>query len=178
MTELGSLTPLEEWRHLKDEFFKHDRNSPVDDRAGFVGLSYYPEDPAARVMARVERPAERRPVQLATSAGDERLYLEYGVARFEYLGESHALTVFVPADQPDGPRLFLPFADATSGSETYGAGRYLEPRMIPGSPGELVLDFNYAYHPYCVYAGGYSCPFPPASNRLGVEVRAGERLPA
>ena len=68
----------------------------------------------------------------------------------------------------------MPFRDATSGHETYGGGRYLD---LPVAPmGHYVLDFNRAYHPYCVYSEAYSCPLPPAENTMALAVRAGERL--
>ena len=70
--------------------------------------------------------------------------------------------------------LFVPFLDATSGRETYGAGRYLD--LEPEDDGTYALDFNLAYHPYCVYAESYSCPLTPAENRLPIRIEAGERL--
>ncbi len=78
-------------------------------------------------------------------------------------------------DQDEGPtRLFVPFRDLTSGNETYGGGRYLD--LDRTSTGLYDLDFNRAYHPYCVYNPEYDCPVPPADNRLAFAVRAGERL--
>jgi uncharacterized protein (DUF1684 family) len=71
--------------------------------------------------------------------------------------------------------MFLPFLDATSGSETYGAGRYLD--LEPDEDGTYAIDFNLAYHPSCVYAPQYSSPLTPAENRLPIRIEAGERLP-
>jgi hypothetical protein len=73
-------------------------------------------------------------------------------------------------------RLFVPFSDLTSGTETYPAGRYIDLTRTP--TGIYILDFNRAYHPYCYYNVTYECPYPPAENRLPLPVRAGERLPA
>ena len=70
---------------------------------------------------------------------------------------------------------FVPFLDATSGRETYGAGRYLD--LEPEGDGTYSLDFNMAYHPFCVFAPSYSCPLTPAENRLPIRIEAGERLP-
>ena len=81
----------------------------------------------------------------------------------------------VRARDPETGHLFLPFQDETSGRETYGAGRYLEVPVL--EDGQLLLDFNYAYHPFCAYNPGYSCPIPPFENRLPVAIRAGERNP-
>jgi uncharacterized protein (DUF1684 family) len=84
------------------------------------------------------------------------------------------LTAFGEAGVPIS-RLFVPFADQTSGNETYDAGRYME--LDPTATGFYLVDFNVAYHPYCYYSPEYDCPFPPAENRLAVPIRAGERLP-
>ena len=73
------------------------------------------------------------------------------------------LTAFSEVGQPMS-RLFVPFADTTSGEETYAAGRYME--LDPTVTGIYVIDFNGAYHPFCYYNAEYDCPFPPAENRL------------
>ena len=80
--------------------------------------------------------------------------------------------------------LFVPFRDATSGTETYGAGRYLLD-TVKGADmggdwqrGELLLDFNTAYHPSCTYDPKWNCPLAPLESRLSLPIRVGERLPA
>jgi uncharacterized protein (DUF1684 family) len=76
----------------------------------------------------------------------------------------------------------LPFRDATSGRDTYGGGRYLLDTVKGADLGhevdEIILDFNYAYHPSCVHDSRWSCPLAPHENWMEVEVRAGERLAA
>ncbi|MBT8206662.1 MAG: DUF1684 domain-containing protein, partial [Acidimicrobiia bacterium] len=67
---------------------------------------------------------------------------------------------------------FVPFRDATSGKESYGAGRYLD--VHPNEDGTVTLDFNYAYNPYCAYDEAFSCPLPPIENWLEVPIAAGE----
>ena len=79
-----------------------------------------------------------------------------------------------------GGGLFVPFADATSGGESYGAGRYLLD-TIKGADlgmqvGLLVLDLNFAYQPSCSYDARWTCPLAPPANRLAMPVRAGERV--
>jgi len=69
--------------------------------------------------------------------------------------------------------LFIPFKDATSGKETYGAARYLE--IEETEVGIFLVDFNKAYNPYCAYSEAYSCPFPPRENWLEVAIKAGEK---
>jgi hypothetical protein len=96
-------------------------------------------------------------------------YERVGKIRFTVDGEPAELTVF-----RNEHGYFLPFADALAGQETYGAGRYLEPEVLPD--GRLHVDFNYAYNPYCAYNELYSCPITPPENRLQVPIRAGEKI--
>ena len=72
-----------------------------------------------------------------------------------------------------GDELFIPFRDATSGKDTYGAGRYVEAEALGN--GRYLLDFNRAYNPYCAYNDDWRCPLPPAENWLKVAIRAGEK---
>ena len=71
--------------------------------------------------------------------------------------------------------LFIPFKDLSNGEATYGGGRYMDIRMDDIKNGELMLDFNKAYNPYCAYSDGYNCPVPPVENHLETEVNAGEK---
>ena len=71
--------------------------------------------------------------------------------------------------------LFIPFTDATSGIDSYGAGRYIDGTINDIRNGSLVLDFNKAYNPYCAYSAGYNCPIPPRENDLPVAIQAGEK---
>jgi uncharacterized protein (DUF1684 family) len=90
-------------------------------------------------------------------------------------GQKMTLTAFFETGSANAQRLFVPFADLTSGTETYPAGRYLE--LDPTATGIYIVDFNIAYNPYCYYNEEYDCPFPPSENRLKTPIRAGERLP-
>jgi len=114
------------------------------------------------------------PIALDTSTGDRRTARRAGFLDFELHGQRLSLTGFRLGRTPQGS-LFVPFTDATSGRETYASGRYLDLEL--GPDGSVVLDFNLAYHPYCAYSDGYSCPLAPAENRLPVPILAGERLP-
>jgi uncharacterized protein (DUF1684 family) len=96
-------------------------------------------------------------------------YDRFGRFHFEVDGEGVDLTVF-----QNEHGFFLPFADSLAGQETYGAGRYLEPELL--SNGQLLVDFNLAYNPYCAYNAKWSCPITPAENRLKVPIRAGEKV--
>ena len=167
------MTELERFRAEKDAYFRDDPDSPVYGEA-FTELAYYPESEAYVVSAPFEPLAEREVVYLTTNVGDEQPYVRAGRASFELGGQPCTLTLFRPTFETENTRLFVPFADATSGTETYGAGRYLEAPLLPD--GQVLLDFNYAYHPFCALSDRYRCPLPPAENRLPVAVCAGERL--
>jgi len=169
---------MEAARAAKDDRFRNDPDSPVPPhaRAAFRGLAYFPIDEAYRVTARVERLPSPQRVRVVASGGDVRDYERACVLRFELRGRALSLAGFVPEEgQSDEPYLFVPFQDATSGKESYGGGRYLDPD-VPSGP-TLSIDFNEAYHPYCVYDDSWSCVIPPPENRLPIAVRAGERLP-
>jgi hypothetical protein len=86
-------------------------------------------------------------------------------------GQEVTLQVYESEDNPG--EYFLPFLDATAPLETYGGGRYLEPERV--GEDKLLVDFNLAYNPWCVYGDEWSCPFPPAENRLNVRIEAGEK---
>jgi uncharacterized protein (DUF1684 family) len=171
---------VEGFRLDKDEFFKTDPRSPLpeSERAAFTGLPYYPVDEALAFEDRVLEPYtgdEPSNFQIPTSDGQLRPAHRAGVLRFEVDGEPRQLTAYT-FDGGDGESLFVPFLDQTSGTETYGAGRYLD--LEPEADGTYALDFNLAYHPSCVYDAKFSCPLTPAENRLPLRIEAGERLAA
>ena len=149
---------------------------PEAERATFTGLPYYAVDEALRFDdLRLIPYAGDEPTtfEIPTSDGRLRPAARAGTFRFALGGEERVLTAYTFAGG-DGELLFVPFLDATSGRETYGAGRYLD--LFAEEDGSYSLDFNLAYHPSCVYDPRFSCPLTPAENRLPVPVNAGERL--
>lgn len=166
---------LAEYRAAKDVFFRDEPDSPLtpEGRRTFAGLAYYSYAPELVFEVRPEPYEDIEVVELGTSDGEARAYERWARIGFAVVGAGQSLTVF---RDPQTGDLFLPFVDAGAGRETYGAGRYLDLPELEG--GRLLLDFNYAYHPFCAYNPGYSCPIPPAENRLDVHIRAGERLDA
>ena len=99
-----------------------------------------------------------------------------GTLAFTLKGQPLSLGAFVEADEKDMRRLFVPFGDLTNGIETYPGGRYLD--LERTASGVYDLDFNRAYHPFCLFNATYDCPYPPPESRLKVPIRAGERLAA
>ncbi len=166
------------WHADKDRFMRESPQSPVpeDRRTSFPPLSYFPVDPANRVPALLQ-PAPPGPViQMPTSTGQVRQMHRVGTLAFTLKGQPLTLGAFVEADQTDMNRLFVPFGDLTNGVETYQGGRYLELERTP--TGFYDLDFNRAFHPFCLFNSSYDCPYPPPESRLKVPIRAGERLAA
>ena len=177
-----------ELRAAREELFRSHPQSPLkpQDKARFGGLSYFPYDPAYRFTAVVEaasppaRPELGALIQLPASVTPEFSFRLIGRAHLSGPLEGAVLPVFWMAGYAGG--LFVPFRDATSGTETYGAGRYLLDTVKGADLGgdwrrrELLLDFNTAYHPSCAYDPKWNCPLAPPESRLALPVRAGERL--
>jgi uncharacterized protein len=165
-------------RAIKDEMFRTATDSPVppDKRSALLPLSYFPPDESYAVPAalRPADPGQRPTVEMPTSTGQRRLMQRVGTLDFMLKGRSLHLSAFVEAGSPDMNRLFVPFTDLTTGTETYAAGRYLD--LERTASGVYLIDFNRAYQPYCSYNATYDCPYPPAENRLPIPIRAGEKL--
>lgn len=174
-------------RREKDQFFKNHEQSPLtpEQQQRFNHLEYYPFNPALIFEITPEQFGPKANVTMQTSDGQTRHYLRWGKVRFEVDGQPAELTLFL---MPGSVDFFVPFMDTTSGSETYSAGRYVEaPRL---GNGKVQLNLNHAYNPYCAYTEPeslavsvgrsprtWSCPIPPAENRLKVAIRAGEKKP-
>ncbi len=167
------------WRNERDALFATHTQSAIeaDERADFPGLSYFDHDPAWRfeVQAEPEPPGE---VDIAHSGEGTTTFRRFGRVSIYVEGRWMTLWLYWLSGYRGG--VFLPFRDATSGTETYGGGRYLLDTAKGADLGHrgrtVVLDFNYAYHPSCVHSPRWSCPLAPSPNRLDVAVRAGERL--
>jgi uncharacterized protein (DUF1684 family) len=167
-----SSDSLAEFRRQKDEFFKHDPQSPLtrEQKRKFTGLSYFPENPALRFDVEVEPFEAQETIEMQTTTGDVQVYRRYGRFHFQVDGQDAALTIY-----SNEYGYFLPFVDSLANQETYPAGRYLEPE--PLANGKFMVDFNLAYNPYCAYNERWSCPLTPFENRLKVPIRAGEKIP-
>ncbi len=169
------------FRAARDRLFGSHPSSPVPvaARRDFRGLAYWRHAPELALRARLEPDPDAPPLDLPRSGpGPAMPYARIGWVSFAVDGTPARLAVYWLNEYAGG--IFIPFRDATSGTETYGGGRYLWDSAKGadlGSEGdELVIDFNYAYHPSCVHDPIWSCPLAPPENRLTVPIRAGERL--
>jgi uncharacterized protein (DUF1684 family) len=169
------------FRAAKDRLFASHPSSPVPApaRRDFRGLAYWRYAPELAFRAPLEPDPDAPPLDVPRSgAGPAMPYARIGWVSFTVDGTATRLAVYWLNEYAGG--IFIPFRDGTSGSESYGGGRYLwdsgKGADLGSTGDELVIDFNYAYHPSCVYDPIWSCPLAPPENWLTIPIRAGERL--
>lgn len=145
--------------------------SPIPDEhlPQFDALEYYPPN-AEWVLSGVFDSTDSSKITVPSSIGTESPYTMLGIVAVEISGAAYELTVL---DDGDGGA-FIPFRDATCGDSTYEGGRYLPVDVTAGR--SVVLDFNAAHNPWCVYDEEFVCPLPPGGNSIGVEITAGEKM--
>ena len=188
---------LAHWRAVRERLFREHPQSPVpaEARAAFQARHFeYDSALRSEVVLAPEPPVGPGPptgpgpltgtpgiaLELPESGGDHLEFSRIGWIQIPLPGGPRRLSVFWMAGYAGG--LFIPFRDATNGTETYGAGRYLidsaKSADLGGDParGTLVIDFNFAFHPSCAFDPRFACPLAPPENRLDVPIRAGERL--
>ncbi len=159
-------------RAAKDAEFQQSNDViPANRKTEFLPLAYFPIDPGYHVLAGLKPATEQISLMMPTSSGQLRKMIRLGTLEFTLKGQPMTLSAFTEGDVQ---RLFVPFSDLTSGTETYAAGRFLD--LDRTGTGVYELDFNKAYIPYCYYNASYECPYPPAENRLKIPIRAGEKM--
>jgi uncharacterized protein len=179
VSETDYINSVLNHRKEKDKEFLDDNSSPIaeDLRKLFSGLNYYSPNPEFKVTAKLER--FENPIHFRMKTTTDRLpdYSLYGRLTFNLKGQELHLNVYQNIDLLKKPGyekyLFIPFNDSTNGNETYGGGRFMDAEN-PDSD-SLIIDFNYAYNPYCAYNHRYSCPIPPEANTLPIKIEAGEK---
>ena len=167
---------IQDARAEKDRVYGSDPELiPAAKRAALLPLKYFPVDAAYKVPASLKLSQDRPVFDMPTSTGTNRKMQRVGVLEFTLQATQMSLAAFVEDGTQQITSLFVPFADVTTGMETYSAGRYLD--LKPTPTGFYVIDFNRAYNPTCAYNPTWECPYPPAENRLKVAIRAGEKAP-
>ncbi len=171
------------WCEGRDELYRTHVQSPIPAarRSTFSTIPRWAYDPDFATVGTVRPPDDAEtgsPDRLGHSGAGETSFVRVGTVEFTLLGRARTLALWWLDAYGGG--LFLPFRDLTCGEQTYGGGRYLldgaKSADLGGSDDQLVLDFNFAYHPSCVHDDRWSCPLAPPENRLDVAVTAGERL--
>lgn len=147
------------------------KDSESDARKNFKGIENYPFDPKWRVEARFEKYDPPRQIPITNVLGQTEPQPCPGAIVFEVDGKEYRLEPILEGDDPD---FFVIFGDATNRTTTYGAGRFLYTQP-PGPDGKVILDFNKAYNPPCVFSPFATCPLPPKQNKLPVAIEAGEK---
>ena len=180
---------LAHWRVVREQLFREHPQSPVpvEARAAFRAR-HFDHDPDLRFTVEVEPldpkslPSETigGGLTLPNSGADSPSFGRVGWVRLPFPDGERRLSVFWLAGYAGG--LFIPFRDATNGSQTYGAGRYLIDAAksadlgVDGATGRLILDFNFATQPSCAFDPRWACPLAPPEDRLDLRIEAGERL--
>jgi uncharacterized protein (DUF1684 family) len=161
-------------RAVKEASFEAgDDPIPKARHAEFLPLAYFSIEPDYNVPAQLNRIDDPTIIEMPTSTGTNRKMRRVGTLAFTLKGQPLKLTAFNEVGE-DPSRLFVPFSDLTSGTETYAAGRFMD--LDRNGTGIYEVDFNRAYIPYCYYNPTYECPYPPPENRLKIPIRAGERM--
>lgn len=147
------------------------RDAEAGTRRQFAGIESFPIDPSWRIEARWIPFDSPRMLETMNVIGQVETYPAPGRAVFEREGKPIELLPVV--ETPGDDVLYLMFADGTSGNETYGAGRFLYTE--PPREGRVVIDFNKAYNPPCVFTPFATCALAPPENRLDLRITAGEK---
>lgn len=171
------MAEITAYRDSLNTAFQNPEKTPLkpEDFETFSGLNFFPIDLDYYIEARFVRASGAKPFKIPTTTNEFKTYEKYGELHFTLHGKEQVLDVYQSHELRETEKyrdyLFLPFKDTTNGDETYGGGRYLE-MWIPKND-TVIVDFNKAYNPYCVYNTRYSCPLVPKVNWMEVPVYAG-----
>jgi len=158
--------------------FLNSEHSPLKE-VDLKDLQFYEADSTYKVTANVELLHGQKTFKMPTYAGTTADYIRYAKLNFDLNGKARQLTLYrsvaLASNAAYKDYLFLPFTDATNNKETYGGGRYIDLKATAMVNGQIDLDFNKAYNPYCAYSDGYRCPIPPQENDLLTAIKAGEK---
>jgi uncharacterized protein (DUF1684 family) len=155
-----------------DRYALRVRDALAPTRTSFPGIAYFDLDPSFRVVAKFTPHPPGQKIEILNVLGMKESMDNPGTLTFSHGGKTFTLETVDEGDH----RLFLNFADRTSGHESYPAARYLYAEY-PGADGTTVIDFNKTYNPPCAFTNFATCPLPPPSNRLDLAIRAGEKKP-
>ncbi len=170
--QLGDSTAWMQWKKMKDESLKNNQDSPILNKEEFNGLSYFPYNPEYVIEFKLLKAKKSSRIQLQMTDGSLEELSYFGDIESKIKGQAIRLKLY----QHDNGELFLPFKDKTAPQETYGGGRYMDIPISNSHDSGILIDFNYAYHPYCAYNKNYACPIPPKENQVSIRIEAGEKI--
>jgi len=162
-----------DFRRLKNRMLSQKVGAPFYQVAGFDSLVYYPPNSGERFLAEVIPVKDGEELDLMP---DRPGYPSHRVVGYTVLKKdiwNDTLFILKDLEETSDTLFFVPFSDPGIGKESYGGGRYLDLVMKPGKP--VMVDFNFAYNPYCAYDVAFVCARIPGFNRLSREIEAGEK---
>ena len=169
-----------EYQQKLNAVFKDASKSPLKnkDLKSFKGLDFFPLDSSYIIIASIKKTPDTPFLGMATNTEEKSYYRKFGILTFTLKEKEMQLTLYESLEESENPvfkdYLFLPFTDETSGSDSYGGGRYMDVfKSKINTNGTLELNFNNTYNPYCAYNDDYSCPLTPRDNHLSMEILAG-----
>jgi uncharacterized protein (DUF1684 family) len=169
-----------EYQQKLNAVFKDASKSPLKnkDLKSFKGLDFFPVDSSYIIIASIEKTPDTPFLGMVTNTEEKSYYRKFGILTFTLKEKEMQLTLYESLEESENPvfedYLFLPFTDETSGSDSYGGGRYMDVfKSKINTNGTLELNFNNTYNPYCAYNDDYSCPLTPRYNHLSMEILAG-----
>jgi len=170
---------LNAYREQYKKDFLTDPRSPLKE-ADLQYLHFFPELSKAVITAEFQLTPAEQPFEMSTYSGVTRTYRKWGIAYFTWGKFNASLTLYENMANRSNPiyqdYLFLPFNDSTNDETTYGGGRYLNMSKADTEDGEITIDFNKCYNPWCAYSDGFNCPIPPLDNKLPFPIEAGEKM--
>lgn len=168
---------LTEFQKELNSSFKDVTKSPLtkEDRLNFKSLDFFEFDSSYVVEAILKPYVKDSIFGMKTNTERTHIYSKFGKIKFYLKNKYFELNVFkdqeLNNDNTKIDELFLPFYDKTNGISTYSGGRYLD--LIPSKDSVIIIDFNKAYNPYCVYNYKFSCPLVPRENFIDTDIIAG-----
>lgn len=163
----------------KADFLKEEHSPFYGKAEDLANLHFYKAKSKYQVVSTFTPTPDAQPFDMATYSGQVRKYVQYGWLDFTISGKARRVAVYQSLRLKEMEEykdyLFIPFKDLTNTKTTYGGGRYIDLQISAIKEGQVVLDFNQCYNPYCAFKGGYSCPIPPVANHLDWAVKAGEK---
>jgi uncharacterized protein (DUF1684 family) len=178
-SNLSEVEKCWHFRQSRDRLFGTHPQSALSEeqKANFIGLNYYPYDPAWRFVLPVDTNVEPEIIEIQLQDEGLTKMQRFGKIHFEIKAEPVSLSLFWILGYGGG--VFLPFRDMTNNDTTYGGGRYLLDTIKHADLGhegsKLIIDFNYAYNPSCAYNPRWNCPLAPWENRLLASIPVGEK---
>lgn len=170
------IDTVKEYQYEMNKQLANKETTPLNDEdfKNFRKLDFFPIDSTYKVVADIKLDENPEFFEMPTTTERKPMYATYGIATFTLNGKEVQLAIYQNKDKTKMSfydHLFIPFMDETNSVETYGGGRYINPDFPEN--GKIVIDFNMAYNPYCVYNAKYSCPIPPKENHLPIAIKAG-----